>query len=528
MADTAINPQALTESLSTLYRGPGGCAALLKNGEVIGKHVWGYANLEYRIPMTSTTILPICSISKQFVCLTLGALLKSPEAAEKADAAMRSLLPDSLAGNKDLTIERLAAMQSGIRDYWALTVLWGAQYDGIFTLEKDALEALKRLGKFHFPPGSQYSYSNVNFYVLGRVCEILGGKPLAELLQEYVFQPAGMKTAELHPDTNDRPGPSVGYEGTERTGYFPALNRIEWAGDAGIVASLDDMIAYEKYVHQQQQDPNSQYRHNSKAPTFIGGEPAPYGWGFRRDAVDGREAVGHSGGLRGFRLNRRYIADEGLSVLTMFNHDLDAPAAATYALEKMLNKPEVKTEEVTPAEQWAGAYFDEDAQLAVEVIRGPKIGDLWVNFSFHPEKLICSTPDEAKSASTLTVAKIDGDGITIHRPKENRTVTARRLATPQLDTDYTGEYKSGEIDSTFHVVGTAGMLYGSFDGYLGSGPAHLMRQLGGDVWYMSCQRALDSTAPGDWTITFTRGDDGKVSGATVGCWLARKIPYIKK
>ena len=522
------NAQKLVESVSIQYRGPGGAAALMKDGEVIGKHVWGYANLEKRILMTADTILPICSISKQFVCLTLRALLEEPGATEKADKALRDLFAPGIA-DKDVTIERLAAMQSGIRDYWALTVLWGAQYDGVFTLEKDAPEALKRLGKLHFPSGSQYSYSNVNFYILGRVCEVLGDKPLAELLQEHVFKPAGMSTAELHPDTNDRPGPSVGYEGTEKTGYFPALNRIEWAGDAGIVASLNDMIAYEKYIHREHQNSSSLYSHNSKPPTFIDGNPAFYGWGLKRDIVEGREAVGHSGGLRGFRLNRRYVADEGLSVLTMFNHEADAPAAATYVLEKTLNKQDVKTEEITPAERWIGAYFDADAQLAVEVTKGSKTVDVMVDFSSHPEKLTCSSPYEANSASTSTTATLDGEVPTIHRPEENRVIISRRISAAQNDESdsLTGDYRSDEIDSTFHIAGSAGMLYGSFDGYLGSGPAHLMKQLGQDVWYMSCQRALDSTAPGNWTIKFTRDGNGKVYGATVGCWLARKVPYVK-
>ena len=118
---SATDAQRLVESISSLYRGPGGACALLKDGQVIGQHVWGYADLEKRIPMTVDTILPICSISKQFVCLVLAKILQEPGAAAKADAAMREMLPPSLANNKDLTIERLAHMQSGIRDYWALT-----------------------------------------------------------------------------------------------------------------------------------------------------------------------------------------------------------------------------------------------------------------------------------------------------------------------------------------------------------------------------------------------------------------------
>ena len=34
------------------YRGPGGAFAVLKNGEVIAQHAWGYADLERHIAMT--------------------------------------------------------------------------------------------------------------------------------------------------------------------------------------------------------------------------------------------------------------------------------------------------------------------------------------------------------------------------------------------------------------------------------------------------------------------------------------------
>ncbi|KAK3049938.1 hypothetical protein LTR09_008858 [Extremus antarcticus] len=492
------------------------------DGKVIGQHVWGYADLEKRIQMENDTILPICSISKQFVCLTLAKIFEEDSAAAKADAALRDLLPATLADNKDLTVERLAAMQSGIRDYWALSVLWGAQVDQHFTLEKDAPAALQRLGKFHFEPGTSYSYSNVNFYVLGRIAEIITGQPLDDLLAEHVFKPAGMASAELAPNTNERPGPSVGYEGPEQSGFFQALNRIEWAGDAGIVASLNDMIAYEQYLDQQHTGPKSTYRLNAQEPTFIDGAPAFYGWGLAHDETAGHNSVGHGGALRGFRLNRRYIPDARLSVVVMFNHEADAGAAATYLLEKTLLKAE-ESDSVARGDAWEGAYFDPETQLATTVKHGDGKGELMVD----GDKVKCTSPYEAKSRSVT--ATLSGDVVTIHRPRENQTITAHRIK-PSSGVNYepyVGSYRSDEIDSTFHVAGGPGMLYGSFDGYLGKGPAHLMKEIGEGVWYLSCQRSLDAQPPGNWTVVFEKGGDGAVESVTVGCWLARKVDYVK-
>lgn len=111
-------------------RGPGGSAAVIKDGEVVSQLSWGYANLEQRVPMSATTVLPICSISKQMVCLAMTSLCRNPTPAmlmkdqspwELMTAEMKRLLPH-LDGHPDgeLRLEHLFNMQSGIRDYWVM------------------------------------------------------------------------------------------------------------------------------------------------------------------------------------------------------------------------------------------------------------------------------------------------------------------------------------------------------------------------------------------------------------------------
>ena len=49
-----------------------------------------------------------------------------------------------------------------------------------------------KLAKLAFEPGTSRLYSSAGYAVLARVLEIASGKTYAELLQEYVFTPAGM------------------------------------------------------------------------------------------------------------------------------------------------------------------------------------------------------------------------------------------------------------------------------------------------------------------------------------------------
>lgn len=68
MATAMTDPQQLLErDVPTKFRVPGGAAAVISNGQVVAEHVWGFANIDTREPVTPGTVYPICSISKQYV-----------------------------------------------------------------------------------------------------------------------------------------------------------------------------------------------------------------------------------------------------------------------------------------------------------------------------------------------------------------------------------------------------------------------------------------------------------------------------
>jgi CubicO group peptidase (beta-lactamase class C family) len=131
MASSSNNINDILNSLPHLRRGTGGVAAVVKNGKVLGKKAWGYADLDLRIPMTTKTVFPICSISKQMVCLAMQSLLQRPSAKmaersespeEQMEAELHKLVPHlkGAEGGTDLKVKDLGNMQSGIRDYWAM------------------------------------------------------------------------------------------------------------------------------------------------------------------------------------------------------------------------------------------------------------------------------------------------------------------------------------------------------------------------------------------------------------------------
>ena len=399
----------------------------------------------------------------------------------------------------------------------------------------DANQALDRTKSFHFTPGTEYSYSNVNFHILGRVLENVSGYSLGHLLFERLFNPAGMSTAALCPNTNGLPLPICGYEGNENVGHFKATNRIEWAGDAGIAASLDDMIAYEQYLDCSSSDPDSLYAYTSQQQYFRDGTPASYGYGLVRSQVAGRTGLKHGGGLRGFRHQRIYITSERISVLVFLNHEGEAGTVAENIAARVLGWQEpVRGQSVpVPAIGFDGNFLDPETQLGVTVKKGNKPGTLLVAYERKGEAVTLLSDVEAKS-KTMTV-RIESDTLHVNRITENRILRATRIPNhddialyDSLSSDYTGTYYCAESESTFHCTGEGEALYGSFDGYLGQGPVWLMRLMGQNVWVLGNPRGLDAQPPGDWTVVFKRGEEGKVVGCTIGCWLARNVNYTKQ
>jgi len=53
------------------------------------------------------------------------------------------------------------------------------------------------------PPGKNVVYSCLGFILLGKICEMLGGKTIDKLANDWVFAPMGLKSAAYNPDKNN-------------------------------------------------------------------------------------------------------------------------------------------------------------------------------------------------------------------------------------------------------------------------------------------------------------------------------------
>jgi D-aminopeptidase len=515
---TTVDLAAVTDAMNLLpnaYRGPAGVAGVVKDGQVIASRAWGFADMYRHQPMTSQTRLPICSISKQMTCALLLDLFGTPEA---LDPLLPALLPRFQGALP--SVATLCHNKSGLRDYWAETVLQGAVPEGLFTRE-DGLRLLAQTKTGHFAPGANYSYSNGNFRLLADLIERASGRDFGTLLQERIFAPAGMHTAELAPDTRVPLDGVLGYEGNDEVGFLPAQSGIFWYGDAGISASLNDMLAWECHIDATRDDPDSLYNRISAPVSFADGTAAAYGYGLRRDSLAGYQVTGHGGGLRGFTSFRLHVAAERLSVVVMFNHEAAAMRAAWSLMEAALGCQIAAPAGATTG--WDGLWLDETRGLVVTT-QDSRAG---VRLGYAPSPALLH-PLADGSAQALGISlRRDQDRLIMERLGENLRIDARPLQPLAYadGTELAGRYHSDEIEADLEIQTRDGASYALFHGMLGTGPMERMYPVARDIWVITTRRAMDASAPGDWTLCLQRDATGRITGLTLGCWLARAIRY---
>jgi D-aminopeptidase len=505
---------ALLTRLPMAYPGPGGAIAILREGEVLVRHAWGFANAERRIPFTPQTLFRVCSITKQFTCATVLAAVGEPEALDATVAARLPLLRPAAPPAR-----LLCHNQSGLRDYWAVAMLHGSPVEAPFG-DHESARVIAATRSLQFVPGTRSSYVNQNFRLLSDAVEDVSGRSFAELLRTHVFGPVGMESAFLAADTRAMPDGTEGYEGTQAGGFRPAVNKIVWTGDAGLGASLDDMIAWERHIDATRDDPASLHARLSAPVTFACGTPASYGFGLGRREEMGRTVIGHGGALRGWRSHRFYAPAERISVVAFLNHLGDATAVALDGFAAVLGIDRPRPDASLPAPAWLGAYREPETGLSARLDEAEP-GTIRLRYGQAAERLMLR-PD-GSAVSSLTRLWHNGSSLTMVRAGENQTTTLIPAA-GEAPRDVAGLWRCEELEADLTIVEAGGALYGAFSGFLGQGRMELLEPIGRDMLALPCPRALDHTPPGDWTLAVQREGENAVA-ITVGCWLARGLTY---
>ena len=301
---------------------PGCALAVARNGELVYTRGYGYANLDYDIPVTPQTVFDVASVTKQFVAAVANFL--ALDGTVSLDDDVRKWLPELPEYEAPITLRHLIFHTGGLRDYLNLFPLAGAG-DYYSVSHEQLLAMMSRQRAPVFAPGERYEYSNTGYMLLAHSLERAAGKSIGELAGERIFEPLGMDGSLMYEDRERIiPRRATGYH-RDDDGELRIVHNynFEIAGDGQLYTTVEDLLLWDDYLHGA--DKPAIHESMLTEGTLNDGEPIGYAHGITPGEYRGLRTVGHSGHSWGFLTELRRYVEPGLSIAVSCNAEYGDP-----------------------------------------------------------------------------------------------------------------------------------------------------------------------------------------------------------
>ena len=191
-----------------------GTLLVSKGDDILLREAVNAAPMEDAADVTLDTRFPVASMTKSF---TAALVLKLVDEGKLGlDQTLAELLPDfdaPYAG--EVTVRHLLQNRSGIPHYIDIPGWFDNEVKRSFT-DESFLETLQAL-ELKFQPGSDYLYSNVNYYLLARIIDRHTGAGYEDYLRSEILDPLGLAhTGQIYQDASDL---AANYLRTDDGGY---------------------------------------------------------------------------------------------------------------------------------------------------------------------------------------------------------------------------------------------------------------------------------------------------------------------
>lgn len=326
----------IDEAFTFVERDAPGCAlGVVQDGTLAYARGYGLANLDWGIPLTSSTVFDIGSVSKQFTAAAIALL--DIDGTLSIDDPVRKWIPELPDYGAPLTIRHLLNHTSGIRDYLTLADIAGVDFDNVFD-ELDGVELIVRQRALNFDPGSEFLYSNSGYLLLANIVRRATGRSLREFLEERVFGPLGMAHTSIWDDNTE-------ILAERATGYAPGPNgwRIDHAwnfqmgGDGQVITSIDDLVKWDANFYQPKVGGEGLLTRLHTQGLLNDGDTIDYALGLTIGEYRGLRRVSHGGAWAGFRAHLARFPDQRTSVIVACNRgDADAGGYAAAVADAVL------------------------------------------------------------------------------------------------------------------------------------------------------------------------------------------------
>ena len=187
---------------------PGLQYIVLNSDRALFEYAGGWADIQRQKPMSFQTSMMAYSMTKTFTAVAILQLVERHKLG--LEDLVVDFLPDYPYGSQ-VTIRQLLDHTSGIPNpiplRWAHLVEEDQGFD-----ENAALDEVLRTNPGPgFEPGSKYAYSNIGYWLLGKIIERAAGQSYSDYIRNNVIEPLGIPLNEMDFVIHDPASHAKGY-----------------------------------------------------------------------------------------------------------------------------------------------------------------------------------------------------------------------------------------------------------------------------------------------------------------------------
>lgn len=273
---------------------PGLQFAIAKEGSVIWKASFGFADVEQKVRLSAHQKMRIASISKAITGIGVGKLIEQGKL--DLSAEVQQYVPYFPRKQYPILVRDVAGHIAGIRNYR------GNEYQNAkhFDTVREALGMFME-DSLEFRPRTRYQYATYNWNLMSAVVEGAAQSDFLTWMQREVFRPLGMTHTEAEDWRRARHHTVQYYQKTPSGDLRPAPfvdNSNKWAG-GGFLSTAEDVAILGAKVSAGQFLRPQTFQLLTTSLQLENGDFTGYGIGWAVDTQIQPKVVGHTGSAVG-------------------------------------------------------------------------------------------------------------------------------------------------------------------------------------------------------------------------------------
>ncbi|UTX48510.1 beta-lactamase family protein [Chryseobacterium sp. MA9] len=360
-----------------------GTALIHYQNKNIFERSYGWQDAEKKILNQDQSVYQIASLTKSFTALIIVKL--SEEGKLSVKDPISKFIPDYPRGN-EITIEHLLTHTSGIYE-----VLRNKEYFSLLhtgkTIAKNKELSFFRNEPLDFEPGTQFSYTNSGYILLGMIIEKVTELSYEDAVRKTILNPLKMTHTGFNYLALKSPYKTVPYSYISKTKQEKTeVWNSTLTGPAGqIYSTVEDLYKY--YIGLRDYKIVSKEAFKKATTPFLSG----YGYGWFIDDLYGKKLINHGGNIEGSTSYFAMLPEDDLCIILLNNitsKKLEKAGNTILAalLEQPYTLPQPKKEAVLSADilkKYVGDYqlsddsvihiLYENGQLFIQNNKDPKV-----------------------------------------------------------------------------------------------------------------------------------------------------------